>query len=87
MNKIFYLSTSGCGTPDYLIIAPDVDAAFKLAEQEWSKEYGHIRDCYHIGSSWNWNTGKVTAGNSVADVKDTGFTTDNPIGIVNLKNL
>lgn len=68
MNKIWYISCHGCGTPDYLIIAPDRETAWKMAQEKWVEKYKG-----HIGSSWNWNTGKDTAGNSIEDIKDTGM--------------
>ena len=83
MNKIWYLSTHGAGTPKYLIIAPDQETAWKLAQAKWEETYGPG----HIGSSWNWNTNKDTEGNSIDDVKDTGMYANLSISIRNILDL
>ena len=82
MNKIWYISVNGCGTPNYLIIAPDRETAWKLAQAKWAETYTG-----HIGSSWNWNTGKNTSGNSIDDIKDTGMYADVPSSIRNIVDL
>ena len=71
MYKIWYLSVDGCGTPRYLMIAPDRETAWKLAQAKWAETYRG-----HIGSSWNWHTGRETAGNSIDDIRDTGMYAD-----------
>lgn len=82
MNKIWYISVHGCGTPKYIIIAPDKETAWKMAQEEWAKNHRG-----HIGSSWNWNTGKDTAGNSIDDIKDTGIVADLKQSIRNILDL
>ena len=83
MNKIWYISCHGCGTPEYLIIAPDRETAWKMAQEKWSQD-GYRG---HIGSSWNWNTGKDTTGNSIDDVKDTGMAANVSESIRNIVSL
>lgn len=69
--KIWYLNTDGGGTPAYLIIAPDKETAWKLAQAKWAETYRG-----HIGSSTNWRSGGYTEGNSIDDIKDTGMYAD-----------
>lgn len=82
MDKIWYISVHGCGTPDYLMIAPDKETAWKLAQAKWAEEHSG-----HIGSSWNWNTGNYTSGNSIDDIKDTGMCADITGSIRNIVDL
>ena len=82
MNKIWYLSVDGCGTPKYLIIAPDRETAWELAQSKWAETYRG-----HIGSSWNWHTHMDTSGNSIDDIKNTGICADLPSSIRNIVDL
>ena len=82
MNNIYYLSTDGAGTPKYMIVASNINRAFEMAQMEWSKTYSG-----HIGSHYNWHTGKNTNGNDVRDIKYTGIRTNDPEHIVDLCEL
>ena len=82
MNKIWYISVDGGGTPKYLIIAPDRETAWNLAQAKWAETYRG-----HIGSSWNWHTHMDTSGNSIDDIKDTGMCADLPSSIRNIVDL
>lgn len=84
MNKVFFISTWGAGTPDYLIVAPDADTAFKMATKSWQEKYNTSRG---IGSNYNFNTGKYTEPQTVAHIKDTGITTSDSPVIMDLNEL
>ena len=69
--KIWYLQVDGGGAPVYLMIAPDRETAWKLAQAKWAQSFK-----VHIGSSWNCHTHSYTSGNSIDDIKDTGMYAD-----------
>ena len=82
--KIWYLQVDGGGAPVYLIIAPDRETAWELAQAKWAETYKG-----HIGSSRNWHSGGYTEGNSIDDIKDTGMYADlaSTTNIVDLNTL
>lgn len=81
-NKLWILRTWGGGTPVYLISAPDRTAAYNIASKEWQKKYS---SCY-IGGHRSPLTDKYEYQDETY-VKDTGFTTDSPNGIVDVYEL
>ena len=82
--KIWYLQVDGGGAPVYLMIAPDRETAWKLAQAKWAETYKG-----HIGSFRNWRSGGYTEGNSIDDIKDTGMYADlaSTTNIVDLNTL
>ena len=82
--KIWYLQVDGGGAPVYLMIAPDRETAWKLAQAKWAEIYKG-----HIGSFRNWRSGGYTEGNSIDDIKDTGMYVDlaSTTNIVDLNTL
>jgi len=81
-NKLWILRTWGGGTPVYLISAPDRTTAYHIASYEWRKKYSD----YYIGGHHNPWTGKYEYQDE-SYVKDTGFTTDSPTGVVDVYEL